>query len=236
MEDFMREYSIWIIVAIIIILMTIIGYIAEKTDFGKKEFSKRAGKKQKKDTKVEQQEERKNKKEVVTSVENQPVSSAEISPETIALEKTPVNNEVAEETINMEKDSTDAEPLFNEPLMDDMKIASQDEAIEFDPVQQETMTYQKESNSVLPEETKEDNFDLSFDAPIVDDGSSKEDNTFHTTTGFNLDEDLNVPFGDDAKVSIHDDMNLDLPDIDSVKQEVNSTKNDDEEDDDIWKF
>ena len=48
MEILMDNY-IWIIVIVVIILMTIIGYIAEKTNFGKKEFSKK-----KTDKKVEE--------------------------------------------------------------------------------------------------------------------------------------------------------------------------------------
>lgn len=220
MEDFMREYSIWIIVAIIVILMTIIGYIAEKTDFGKKEFSKRTGKKQKKEAKIETKIDEKAEKEVAVPVENPVISSSETVTETLPLDEALENSETKEENINV-KTNTE-EILFQEPLKDNMEIASENQSIKFESVPNET-THQ------------EDNFDLSFDTPTVEQ-TPKEEKTFSDTTGFNLDEDLNVPFGDDAKVSIHDNMNLDLPDIDSVKQEVNNTKDEDVEDDDIWKF
>ena len=41
--EILAENYIWFIIGVAIILMTIIGYIADKTNFGKKEFSKRKG-------------------------------------------------------------------------------------------------------------------------------------------------------------------------------------------------
>ena len=43
--EILAENYIWFIIGVAIILMTIIGYIADKTNFGKKEFSIRRGSK-----------------------------------------------------------------------------------------------------------------------------------------------------------------------------------------------
>ena len=44
--EILTDNYIWIIVIVVVILMPIIGYIAEKTNFGKKEFSKKKNNKQ----------------------------------------------------------------------------------------------------------------------------------------------------------------------------------------------
>ena len=50
-------------------------------------------------------------------------------------------------------------------------------------------------------------------------------------------EDLNVPFGDNAEISSkEEDFGLNLPDIDSIKEDVSATINSENDDDDIWKF
>ena len=49
--DFIADNYVWFIAGGVILLMTIIGYIAEKTDFGKKKTGKTDADKPKKDRK-----------------------------------------------------------------------------------------------------------------------------------------------------------------------------------------
>ncbi|NLM63121.1 MAG: hypothetical protein GX190_02235, partial [Mollicutes bacterium] len=55
--DFIYDNYVWFIVVGVILVMALIGYIAEKTDFGRKQFEKKV----KKDSKTKVKEKKKEK-------------------------------------------------------------------------------------------------------------------------------------------------------------------------------
>lgn len=104
--DFIIDNIVWIIVGLIIIIMTIIGYIAEKTDFGKKELTKRE--KKAKEPKVKQ------KKMELEETELEPVLSD--APLEVEKGKKSKKEQSEEKTIFERFDSLDQD--LNAPLGD----------------------------------------------------------------------------------------------------------------------
>ena len=87
-------------------------------------------------------------------------------------------------------------------------------------------------------ETEEVKVEEDLNVPFGDDITFESDSfndAFESTNLENsVEEDLNVPFGDDIKES-SEEINIELPDIDSVKEDV-ATSEENSSDDDIWKF
>lgn len=227
--EFLSANYIWIIVAVVIILMTIIGYIAEKTDFGRKEFEKREKKVKEKKTKE--------KKTVTTEV-----------PASVGLENSEATNNVPME-VEPAVIEENSEVKFGEPLADDMEVSSPitlAEAGESSEPVENLETPLSEDLNVPLEDTKENSEKLptqseDLNAPFGDnvvEGSAEDLNQpFSDEAPKPMEEDLNVPFGDDAAETENSEVNIDLPDIDSVKEDVsNSNEKNESEDDDIWKF
>lgn len=249
--EFLRDNYIWMIIIVIVILMTIIGYIAEKTNFGKKEFSKRK-KAEKEDTK-------------------------ELVKEEIKLpekEKDADTMELKTEPVLVSEPKKEEGPQFDDPITDDMTVFDNTSEVQESledlnvPFGEEVASNSEEdlrapldseyTDEVPTVETSED-LTAPFGDTAVEDlnvplGDAQETESvaadmfpeedlnvpFGEEVAQNSEviseEDLNVPFGDTESELKKDDFNLDLPDIDSVKDDVNIDANVEDEDDDIWKF
>ncbi|MCI9234334.1 MAG: hypothetical protein HFH08_07115 [Bacilli bacterium] len=240
--EILTDNYIWIIVIVVVILMTIIGYIAEKTNFGKKEFSK------KKNDKKELE-----KKEVIKAeakIPEVPVATSTV--EMPKVEKTVEIPSVPNEPIN----PVPKEPEtvhFRDPLADDMNVSSEVLKSTYEePAREEVLTINDDLNAPFGESSynmpNESSFEASEDlnAPFGDFAIPSENieedlnvpltETSHNTSYNMADEDLNVPFGDNAEIPAREDFDLNLPDIDSIKEDINTTVNNENDDDDIWKF
>lgn len=240
--EFLTNNYIWIIVVVVVILMTIIGYIAEKTNFGKKEFSKKKTNKGLEEKKEEIKVETKRIEEPKPTLE--PVSKFEEPMETF---ETPNRN------IEQVEKRVEKAVQFSDPLADDMNVASET----LEKPYQETRSFPIEEDLNVPfgenasyNASSENSFDVAEDlnAPFGDlrhaaESVEEENLNVPLTDELSYDssydmpaEDLNAPFGDNVEVSTRDSFNLDLPDIDSIKEDVNTTIDNENDDDDIWKF
>ncbi len=238
--EFLTDNYIWIIFIIVIILMIIIGYIAEKTNFGKKEFSKRKSSKAKA-TKENKQEE----------IETLP--KTEIAP-TIEKEVEQKPLETHTEPVEPKAEIPQEEVQFTDPLTDDMEISNDILETPYEQSNNEVLSVEEDLNTPFGEpiayneppiesETLED-----LNAPFGDFATTNESNieenlnvplTDHSyeTSSYEMNqEDLNAPFGDELKYPTREEFNLDLPDIDSIKEDINTEAIDKNDDDDIWKF
>ncbi len=242
--EFLTDNYIWIIVIVVVILMTIIGYIAEKTNFGKKEFSKKKNNK-----KVEEKEMEIKAEEKKSEIFSMPIK------ETSKVENTMEAVETPKELLKqVEKEPTE-EVQFRDPLADDMNVASEVLETPYEESKTEILPIEEDLNAPLEENIsyrvpENRSIDVSEDlnAPFGDfeiptERSAEEnfnvpltdDNSYNTS--YNIaEEDLNVPFGDVVKDSKEEDFGLNLPDIDSIKEDVSTTTNSENDDDDIWKF
>ena len=222
MEVLMDNY-IWIIIVIVVILMTIIGYIAEKTDFGKKEFSKR-----KKGKKEIQLEEKQNEK--ITKVETPEVKTLKeesvVLPTQEVIENTSFEPTQTESTIS-------AEPEFvvesKTPVYDNIATTSSTVA-NYQEMAVSNNDFVVSDNMSVPfeNEVSED-----LNAPFGDMEITAQEDLNMPLETTKMEEDLNVPFGENSTVS-SESFNIDLPDIDSIKEDVNEIG--ETEEDDIWKF
>ncbi len=216
MDIVMDNYIIWIIVAIVIILMTIIGYIAEKTDFGKKEFSKRGkfGKMKLKKAKgkskgINEVEE----KEAPVEDSNSLGQALENSEEKMEFQ---IPNSLTNENSNMKAGYTTP----NISSLDQEWNLSSNNSIESN----KTITpIEEDLNVPLNDTRKNEEISEEFNMP-----EPKKSPVIKR-----IEEDLNAPFGDDVQESKSSEESLVLPDIDSVKEEVPLNN---EAEDDIWKF
>lgn len=226
--DFITDNYIWIIVAVVIILMTLIGYIAEKTDFGKKEFAKR-------EKKEKQKKSKENKKKAVK--EEQPIVEESAETKTMPVEITDATKQ--EEVTPLEN----TEVQFGEPLADDMEVSAETsmEAPEITPMEEDLNVPFGESVEVSePEATVTEDLNAPFGDEVAENAEAESLDSLNHPSSENMElpveEDLNAPFGDDFTEPSNDDVSLDLPDIDTVKEDVTTNDESKSDDDDIWKF
>ena len=245
--NFFADNYIWFIVAFIVILMTIIGYIAEKTGFVRRELSKK-----------EISPKQKKKDEVVEELES------------MTLEATEEMSEPVEDVLVEQSDDVH----FDEPFVSDMEVNTdvqnyEDANVSEDLTESATeevdfsvnddlntpfgdnVTSQESEVSVedlnVPfgdsafESTEISNIDEDLNEPFGNVVATEEENTFKQNLSNEIEfdeisnEDLNVPFGDNVKEEKNNDLGLELPDIDSVSSNITNTDESDSEED-IWKF
>lgn len=229
--EFLVDNYIWIILVIVVILMTIIGYIAEKTNFGKKEFAKR-GKKAKQKL-VEKENE--NPKENM----NSEISNA-VQTEDDFKNQAELENEMITENTGMD---------FTGPLSDDMKIdhlystQETDERVS-EPINNE-LNGSYENEFLYKDESQSLNEKEQETSSLYDDFSSSSQGSINTIDNLNMSfadmdnsmEEMNMDdsFDKDSQM-FNEEANLNLPDLDSIKEDVHTTVGQNIEDDDIWKF
>ena len=211
--EFFVDNWLWFLVAGIVILMTIIGYIAEKTDFGRKDMPKvEKPKKEKKDKKKESKA-----KQPLTEVleVEEPKPEVQMSLATDSILEEPFVQEESTDVENFEdlnvsfgdvsfEQPTSQEELASEPVLE-LTNSNKDELFTEPVIQPEITT----------EETLEDlNVpfgDVSFEQPT---SQIEEVVEAEPTEELNLD-DVSMP-------------NIELPDLDAIVTE--------EDTDDVWKF
>ena len=122
--QFVTDNYIWFLIIGIVILMVVIGYIAEKTDFGHKDV----GKKEKKDKKKEKELKKlaksnlklndvvySDKKDEVEVIEDNPIENLSEPLNTVEEDLTvPLNNEKKEEPVEEEDVGPEADALVYE--------------------------------------------------------------------------------------------------------------------------
>ncbi len=163
--QFVTDNYIWFLIIGIVILMVVIGYIAEKTDFGHKDV----GKKEKKDKKKEKELKKlaksnlklndvvySDKKDEVEVIEDNPVENLSEPLNTVEEDLTvPLNNEKKEEPVEdltvplngVEEDLTVPLSGVKEGPVEDLTV----------PLNSEVSELPKEPENVEIEETPKDN-------------------------------------------------------------------------------
>ena len=224
--DFLVDHYIWIIAGFVAVLMTVIGYFAEKTGFGKKALAKRNKKLEEKSAeKVEEKIESKP-EEVVLKEE---VEKKE--PEGIVFdnpfEEKVIEKKPKEEDLNVPLEKVSRKPIsedLNAPLVDEKKVApfEEDLNVPFGDMEVASVPQKK-----VPERrvSKKEELDVPLEKEVPVRKPSKKITP--------IEEDLNAPFGDVTEFQ-KGSIDLELPEIDSIKEEVKASDNDIEED--IWKF
>ena len=225
--EFFVENWLWFLVSAIIILMTLIGYIAEKTDFGRKDMPKRE--KVKKEKKAQ-----KTKEELAEALESETMPEVQMSLATDSIFEEPVQPLEELEKTNIETESMED---LNVPF-DDVSSEKSGAEETFEPVENLNNSFE---DFAYPELT------INVEEPVE---------TFENVEGLtdvkeNVEtlEDLNVPFGDtiytmpeneveevveiepteELKLEDLNTPNIELPDLDSIVTEEDDT-------DDVWKF
>lgn len=116
--EFITENFVWFIIGGIVLLMTIIGFIAEKTDFGRKTFEKKDKpvKKNKKETNELQEE----KSEDVVFESNEPSTLVEESESSVSLEQS--------NSLEIEQNP---DVVIKEPTLEELSVPLEDVKIDF---------------------------------------------------------------------------------------------------------
>lgn len=219
--EFFVDNWLWFLIGAIIILMTLIGYIAEKTDFGRKDIPKREKpKKEKKQPKA--------KEELEEVLESEPMPEVQMSLATDSIFEEPIETleDIKEGVENLNLPFGDVsfeEPSVGETLesvetlnnsIDEFTYAEPTTRVEepieaFEPM--EELTAAEEEREEI-EDLNVPFGDIIHDIPTNDVEEVVESEPIQE---LNL-EDLNTP-------------NIELPDLDSIVTEEDDT-------DDVWKF
>lgn len=220
--EFFVDNWLWFLVGAIVVLMTLIGYIAEKTDFGRKDVQKREKpKKEKKQPKA--------KEELKEVLESEPMPEVQMSLATDSIFEEPI------ETLENTNEEVEETEDLNVPFGDiSFEVPQVEET--FEPVENLNNSFE-ESTYVEPTINVEEPIET-FE-PIEELENINEE----------ANEDLNVPFGDityDIPINEVEEVvesepaeelnledlntpNIELPDLDSIVTEEDDT-------DDVWKF
>lgn len=277
MEEILAENSIWFIIGVAIVLMTIIGYIADKTNFGKKEFSKRKNEKNSKIQKktIEELEEEAKKiepkkeeketilREKIVEPKEEPRFQKDVEKverresgnreRVLPREEFPVRNGHVEKEVEMRKKipSKTPEPVIPKKQEEDLNAPFGDKTFPKYEKEEERQTsrYEREpieerANSRLEKETIRERQIPKYERGLVEERpfAKYERETIEERTPiketsskkYTEEEDLNAPFGD-SPILRKNNLDFELPELDSIKQDVNAS-NIDDDDDDIWKF
>ena len=258
--EILAENYIWFIIGVAIILMTIIGYIADKTNFGKKEFSKRKGPENskvqkktieeleeegkrpepKKEEKIERREEPSlvNEKANYDRVERELPEKRERS---LPREEAPVRRENVEREVEMKRtiSARTPEPITpRKRVEEDLNAPFGDRPVSrYD--RESSNDLRMSSNEKPSKKYMEEDLNVPFGDRPVSRYERESSNDFRMSSNERpskkyMEEDLNVPFGNTSS-SRKSNLDFDLPELDSIKKDVSSTSGIDD-DDDIWKF
>lgn len=219
--EFFVDNWLWFLIGAIIILMTLIGYIAEKTDFGRKDIPKREKpKKEKKQPKA--------KEELEEILESEPMPEVQMSLATDSIFEEPI------ETLeDIKEDVENLNVPFGDVSFEEPSVGETLESVETLNNSIDEFTYAEPTTRV--EEPIE-----AFE-PMEELTAAEEEREEI--------EDLNVPFGDitydistnDVEEVVESEPveelnledvntpNIELPDLDSIVTEEDDT-------DDVWKF
>lgn len=221
--DFISEYYLWFVIGGIILVMAVIGYIADKTDFGRKDM---------KTGEIKKEPKQKDNIEEVTKNTNVPseVNNVEIKVEEPIIEKT--------EGINDERENTEIKDIdpFMMPSIEEVALPTTSEIIS-----EEVETDNKQDNIPDPVKTdvgiepiKEDEIEIK---EVTDDYMFTLNNDL---SNFAATEFVN-PIGsaDAVDNTVSEVIGEDIP-AKPAPQTIEEVVNDytiaEETDEDIWKF
>lgn len=220
MAEFINENYLWFIIGGAVLLMALIGYIAEKTNFGRGGGNK----KEKKD------------KEVVVvreSIPSEPVIQPNIVPDADNLGLEPSNVENDENIENIIGDNNVNNDVIDEDLTVPLNLTVESEEPLYTP--EEDLTVPLEPNMESIENDTIDNVDEDLTVPL--DFSSAFNNTINDEP--TAPENNEIPevmseepvsfqeISDNDIVLRPNDQTMELPDIDSLDEET---------EEDVWKF
>lgn len=154
--QFVSENYVWFIIALVVIIMTIIGYIAEKTDFGHKKVEVKEKKSKNRIDEIKNSNLKLN--EAVYNNVVEPVSSKE-------------NLEIREENINNEPKEVDIFD-FNEPKVEEKELSK--EEIEALSVPIEAVNLNTDNKEIENEPKKQDN-NAKEELPIMEENNGNDE-------------------------------------------------------------
>lgn len=202
--EFLSEYYLWFIIGGIILVMAVIGYIADKTDFGRK------NKISEENSKLKDEQENNNS---ITEAPNAVVE--EVSPQ----EQT--NGDVVEpiESINSISNEIDV-PMIEDSVIDEIKVEEQpiDEKIESVQLGEDLENIKVEENDI--------------EQPAINDINDISINNEEKVEISEVIDDSVYVLNNDLSSFAAGDLNENVP-VSSVVEDV---INDQDNDDDIWKF
>ena len=151
--EFITDNLIWFIIGGIVLLMTIIGFIAEQTDFGRKNFEKKVKTEKPKKVKKEQNKEIKEENITLEATEPVPVVEENQIVDNVALEPAIDFENVTQENVS--------NSVINEPTLEELSVPLESENSDLvQPVvieEELNETYENQNDSfvaVQPEDLK----------------------------------------------------------------------------------
>ena len=232
--DFINDNLIWLIIIAVVLILAIIGYIAEKNGFGNNNKKTNKDEDALAETPIAVEEP----KVEEPVVEEPPVESDELSFEnSLESDDNQDNEEVTEEApidisseLEPDEDFTFEDETTQEASDDVSETEDTEDVINFD---DETKNDESEEISFEDEKPSEDKVSKNDDIEDFTFEDEPDKKAVSTNT-----EDLYAPFGDQeftkGDLNIDQDFNEILNDVDKTTGKSN-TSNDDT-DDDIWKF
>jgi len=222
--EFFVENWIWFLVAAIVILMTLIGYIAEKTDFGRKDIPKKE--------KAKKQKVKKEKKDLTDVLETEPMPEVQMSLATDSILEEPVQTVEELDNTNIEMETMEdlnapfGDMNFDQPMVEEA----------FEPVENLSDSYAEFTHSepaINVEETAQTmevlTNDVNENVETLEDLTVPFDDTTYTMPVNEIEEVIETEPAEELMMEDLNAPNIELPDLDSIVTEDDDT-------DDVWKF
>lgn len=241
--NFVTENYIWIIIIGIVILMTIIGYIADKTDFGKESLKKNKVKKEKDVAEFDNNDEPNvteafNTDELEVSEEETNIPSKK---ELRRMKKEEARKQ--KEELKKQREEEKKQREEEKRLKEEAKLNNQEN--KYDENEQIQTNSQEEidspeSQEAVTETPKNDIFNepFSFEEPETKTESQVQDTHANIFTEPEVYEHKDEPKSEvpteskeDSKNDLDEIPEIELPSIESLDEELK-----DDEEDDVWKF
>ena len=202
--EFLSEYYLWFIIGGIILVMAVIGYIADKTDFGRK------NKISEENSKLKDEQENNNS---ITEAPNAVVEEVSPQEQTVSDVVEPI------ESINSISNEIDV-PMIEDSVIDEIKVEEQpiDEKIESVQLGEDLENIKVEENDI--------------EQPAINDINDISINNEEKVEIPEVIDDSVYVLNNDLSSFAAGDLNENVP-VSSVVEDV---INDQDNDDDIWKF
>lgn len=225
--DFISEYYLWFVIGGIILVMAVIGYIADKTDFGRKDM---------KTGEIKKEPKQKDNTEEVTKNINVPseVNNVDIKVEEPMIEKT---EEIIEEQENIEIDDINsfAMPSIDEVALPTTQVETSEEVTTgSENTNQEEVVLEPIETEVEIEPVKEDEIEIK---EVTDDYMFTLNNDLSSFAAAEFVNPIGSADAVDNTVSevIGEDIPA-KPAPQTIEEVVNDYTIAEETDEDIWKF
>lgn len=111
--EFINENIVWVSIGAVVLVMALIGFIAEKTDFGRKPKAEKAPRKSKREKKEDEMFEELDDEPQAQPVVEQPVESSD---EVQMMEETPVVEDINEEVLEPASLEAEASVDLKQPI------------------------------------------------------------------------------------------------------------------------